>query len=437
MNLRDRVCLMYDFGLFQSFAMKLSESFGKVLYYSEYMRGFPLSIEAAIGKGIPGLERVMDFDERIDDADVIVFPDIYRGGLQERLRAEGKRVWGSGKAEELEIERVKTKEYLQKLGLPMNKWKKITGIKPLKEYLKTVEDKWIKTEGFRGDGETFHFDNFKLAEPRLNELEYKLGPMGKQRVFVIEDPIDSLCEWGYDGYTISGRFPSIGIQGVEKKNEAYACIVRPYDKLLKQLRTVNAKMAPALKGYDCNSLISTEVRITKDGTGYFIDPCMRGASPGGECYQNLYTNWGEIVWHGSNGELIDPETEKDDIYGVEVLINCEAGSRPWIPIYFPKEIEPFVKLRNAARIDGEYNVSNQEHGTVQVGAVVAKGKSFLIACERIAGYCKQIEGLGIEVKPETLLGAFESMRASEKMGLDVAPDPIPSEQEILKALGKP
>jgi hypothetical protein len=435
MNLSSKTALCYDFGLFQSFCQKLSESFGRVFYYSEYKKGFPLSIEAAIGVGMPGLERVMDFEDHIDEADVIVFPDIYHGAMQVRLRAEGKRVWGSGKAEELEIKRVDTKKFLTKIGLPMNKYRKITGIKPLKEYLKGVEDKWIKTEGFRGDGETFHFDNYKLAEPRLNELEFKLGPMGKARVFIVEDPIDSVSEWGYDNYTIDGQFAKTGIQGIEKKNEGYGGIVRPYADIIKQLRYVNAKMATALKKYEYRGLYSTEVRITKDGTGYFIDPCCRGASPAGECYQNLYTNWGEIVWGGSNGEMVEPEIDKGEIYGVEVLINCEAGSRPWVPVYFPKEIEPFVKLRNACRIDGEYNISNQDHGTVQVGAVVAKGKSFVESIKKLAGYCKQIEGLGIDVKCDAIASVMDAMRDSEKAGMSVAPDPIPTKEEVAKALG--
>lgn len=433
MNLQSKVALVYDFGLFESFAMKLSESFGKVLYYSEYKRGFPLSIEAAIGTGMPGIERVMDFDDHIDEADVVVFPDIYNGDKQVRLREEGKRVFGGGKSEELEVERVATKKFLEKIGLPMNKYRKITGIKALKEYLKTVEDKWIKTEGFRGDGETFHFDNFKLAEPRLDELEFKLGPMGSKRVFVVEDPIDSVSEWGYDGYTCDGKFASIGIQGIEKKDEAYVGIVREYSKILPQLRNVNTKLSPALKGYECRGLYSSEVRITKDGTGYFIDPCMRGASPAGECYQELYGNWGDIVWAASGGELIDPKPTAK--YGVEVLIHCDAGSRPWVPVYFPKEIQQWVKLRNAARIDGEYYISNQDHGIIQVGAVVATGKTLVEALKKIKEYCGKIEGLGIEVKPQSLCGAIDAIRDSEEMGMDVADDPIPSKEEVAKALG--
>jgi hypothetical protein len=435
-DLSGKTCLFFDFGLFNSFAQKLGESFGRVLYYCEYKRGFSLTLEKAIGQGMPNIERVDDFFDHVDEADVIVFPDIQNGDLQQYLRVEGKRVWGSGKAEELETNRADTKKYLEKIGLPMNKWRKVTGIRSLKEHLKNVEDKWIKTEGCRGDGETWHFQNYKLSEPRLNEMEFKLGIMGDERVFIVEDPIDSVAEWGYDGFTIDGQFAETGIMGIEKKNEAYVGIVRPYEKILPQLRNVNKRLAPALKGYEYRGLYSSEVRITKDGTGYFIDPCCRGAAPGGGSYQNLITNWGEIVWHGSNGELIEPDIDKGMKYSCEVLINCENGSRPWANIYFPKEIEHCVKLRNAVRKKGNYAVSNQEHGIIQMGTLVTTGKTFLDPVKLMADYAKQIEGDGIEVMTKSLCGAIDQIRKSAEMGWDVADDPIPSEKAVYEALGK-
>src|SRR6516164_8582044 len=99
----DKCICLHDYGLFASWALKLKEYFGRVLYYCPFKSGFPKSQLYAIGTGLEGVERVVDFWDHIQDVDIFFFPDIYDADLQEHLRELGFPVWGAGKGEELEI----------------------------------------------------------------------------------------------------------------------------------------------------------------------------------------------------------------------------------------------------------------------------------------------------------------------------------------------
>lgn len=440
MSLKTKIAIFVDYGLFMSFAVKLSESFGRVLYFCQWKSSFPKSCQAMIGENIPGIEKIHNFWNVFEDEDtspencVFIFPDIYDGDLQVYLRSIGKRVWGSGRSEDLELKRFETKRFIEKIGLPMNPYKQITGIKALREYLKSAGEKWIKIGCYRGDSETWNFKDYKLAEPKLDELEFRLGPLKSTMKFIVEDPIPDAVEWGFDGFSVDGNFGSYGIQGVERKDESYVGIVRKYDSISKPIRLVNDRLSKSFKEHEYRGFFSTEVRIQKDGKPYLIDPTARAGSPPSEVYQEMYSNWAEIIWAGADGEVANPQPTCS--YGVEALIHCDSGGRPWHPIFFPKDIAHCVKLRNATRFGTEWYVTNPDQGTIQVGAVVAIDKTLLGAIRKLKSYADKVEGFGIDVKVESLCKAVDVVRESEAMGFDVSDDPIPSEEEVYAALGK-
>src|SRR5713101_2326507 len=97
MDFSNRTALVIDQGLYVHVAEKLAESFGRVLYYCNGWRSaFPVSERFNIG------------------------------GEQEYLRRQGKRVWGSGHAEMLELHRDELKTLMKSAGLPVGTYKIIT-----------------------------------------------------------------------------------------------------------------------------------------------------------------------------------------------------------------------------------------------------------------------------------------------------------------------
>ncbi len=389
-NLRTKTALVWDNGIFTEIAVTLSKTFGRVLYYVPWTSGMPKSNALLIGEGIDGIERVASPWAHYDEIDLWVFPDVYEGDLQEWLVSQGKRVWGCRMGAELEIDRPKSKEASKKLGIDIGPYKVIKGLDALRKHLKANNDQWVKISGTRGDMETFGAKTYAKVEPRLDELEHNMGALKKIMQFTVEEGINDAVETGYDGYVIDGKFPKAAMTGVEVKDEAYLMKTIRWSELPDQVRSVNEKLAPALKRYGYRGFISTEVRCTKDGKAYLIDPCCRAGSPPNELYQVMMTNMAEAMWFGAGGTVIEPEFKAK--WGAEVLLISEWADENWMHVSFPEDVRENVKLRNFCVIEGEYYVIPQWTGSAEIGAVVALGDTPDEAIEECKRICDLVEG---------------------------------------------
>lgn len=433
MNLSNKTILVRDYGLFATWAQKLSEEFGRVLYYCPYKSAFPRSQQYAIGTGLEGVERITNFWDHVDETDIFFFPDVYDGDLQVALRDMGKPVWGAGKGEELELMRWQTKMFLKKdLHLPVQPVERIIGVDALREFLMENENKYVKISMLRGDFETFRHDNYRLSEPILDDVEQKLGPYKESKEFIVEDAIDDAVEVGYDGFTIDGQFPDPGMFGYEIKDVAYVGVVRPYGKLPKQVLEVNEKLAPAFEEYNYRGFWSSEIRVGKDGKPYLTDPCCRAGSPPSELYQEMFHNWGEIIWAGAHGELVTPEPVGK--YGVEVLVHSQWADQHWQAVYVEPGARQFVKLRNVCQIGDTLYVAPQVVGLPEIGAIVAVDDSLLGAIKKVKGYCEMVTGYSIDLNLDRVAEAVTTIKESQAQGIEFSDDPLPSEAQVAKVL---
>lgn len=420
-NLKSKTALIWDFGIFAGMAVSLAKDFGRVLYYVPWANGYPKSNARSIGKGIDGVERVDSPWPYFDDIDIWIFPDVFDGELQEHLVSQGKRVWGCRLGAELEIDRPTSKEASKKLGIDIGPYKVITGLDALRKHLKANDDQWVKISGTRGDMETFGAKTYEKVEPRLDELEHNLGALKKVMKFTVEQGIPDAVETGYDGYTIDGKFPKNAMTGVEVKDEAYLMKTVRWSELPEQVRSVNEKLAPALKKYGYRGFLSTEVRCTDDGKAYLIDPCCRAGSPPNELYQLLMSNMAEAIWYGAEGIVIEPEFKAK--WGAEVLLISDWADKNWMQVSFPKEVADNVKLRNFCMIEGEYYVIPQWTGSAEIGAVVALGDTpdqAIAECKRI---CELVEGHLLD-KPVDALDI-----AREQLDKVLGPDKAESKEQ--------
>lgn len=427
MNLKSKCALVYDNGIFTAMAETLAKDFGRVLYYVPWTSGMPKSNALLIGEGIDGIERVTSPWPHFDEIDIWIFPDVYEGELQEWLAAQGKRVWGCHGGAVLELDRPASKEESKKLGIDIGPYKVITGLDALRKHLKANDDQWVKISGTRGDMETFGAKTYEKVEPRLDELEHNLGALKKIMTFTVEQGINDAVETGYDGYCIDGKFPKGAMTGVEVKDEAYLMKTVAWRDLPDPVRSVNTKLAPSLKKYGYRGFISTEVRCTKDGKAYLIDPCCRAGSPPNELYQVMMTNIAEVIWYGAEGIVIEPEFKAK--WGAEVLLISDWADQNWMHVSFPEEIRENVKLRNYCCIDGEYYVIPQWTGSAEIGAVVALGNTpdeAITECKRI---CELVEGHLLSKPVDALDIAREQLE--EVLGED---KPLTKEQKQAEAM---
>jgi len=414
LNLKDKSCLIYDYGLFLELAIKLSESFKRTMYYVPWKAAFPRSSLALIGNGISGLERVLDFWDAVPDADLIVFPDIYDGDIQNYLRKNGKRVWGSGKGDALELDRWETKKLLKNIGLNVIHSERIIGMNALRNRLQQVSDKWIKMSRYRGDMETFHHDDYKASLPQLNEIANSMGAQSEVAEFIIEDSIPGV-EIGYDAYTIDSKYPSVGNYGYEIKSAGYIGQVMPYKNLPSIIQEVNEKLAKTFKNSQYRNFFSAEIRIGPDKKGYVIDPCCRVGCPPGGVQTELFKNLPEILWFGAEGVCIDPEPAGK--FSCELILWSSWAKTNWLEIRFPKEIRKWVKLRSMTFINESYYIVPQ-HYTSSVGTITAVGDSMESVIADVKKRAEKVKGFATSSDADSLDKAKEEIEKGRKYGIN-------------------
>ncbi len=135
-----------DNGLYVSFARMLTkQGVGRVEYYSPWQGAFPRSQQLLIGDGFDDIYRVTYPLQDADSVDLWVFLDVYHSDLQLYLESNGCRVFGTRKGDEMELHRWEFKEYLKKLGLPVQPCEHVIGFDELRKLLKSVKNKFVKT----------------------------------------------------------------------------------------------------------------------------------------------------------------------------------------------------------------------------------------------------------------------------------------------------
>lgn len=407
--------LIYDFGLFTSLAEVLARHGAKVGYFVPWETSFSDGRELLIGEGLEGVERHKYWDDVVDDYTTLVFPDCMCGDLQAYYRRKGYNVYGSGKAAELELLRWKTKERFEKAGLPVNKCYKVKGTKALRQFFLDHEDEdgwFVKVSGLRGLGETWFARNYRDAKGMIDELDSKHGVLVYLLHFIIEKSIPEADEIGYDGISIDGQFPKASFYGYEIKDKAYFGALTDYDDLDEDLKKVNAVCAGVMNELEYRNSFSSELR-----NEYCIDLTARHASPAGEVIYEAIQNLPEVITAGARGELVEPEWSHK--YGAQIILCSEWAMEHSLPVTFPEEIRPFVKLYNHCRVDDEGPIGLADYFVPQIakmkqiGSVVALADDPQEAVDLCKERAKQVKAFDLEMETDALDEAMELVEKSE------------------------
>lgn len=410
MDYKDKTCIVIDHGLFISLADKLSESFGKVYYFSCWEGSFPNSNDTLVGSGFHKFERINDFWSILDTIDLFVFTDVYSGPLQVYLQSIGKRVWGGRNGDLMEIKRSDFIIKMQEIGL-LTPWTEfITGMEALRDYLIGVEDKYVKVDSmFRGDLETFHHINYDISKPILDKLAYQIGPRQDTIQFIVQDPIDAVVETGYDGYVIDGMFPDQCLFGIEVKDKGYIGEVRDYDKIPVQIKEVNDKLAPLFKEYGYRGFFSSEIRVTADGDAYLIDMTCRCPSPPTSTMLEVYSNLAEIMYEGADGTLIQPEFNAK--FGAEIIGFNDFLREGFVQLFFDDKDAQWIKQPNICMIEDKTYCIPQKYADMNMVAnVVAIGDDIDSVISELKERVSSIQGNGFNADPNVLDETVEELK---------------------------
>jgi hypothetical protein len=417
-SLSSKCVLVCDNGLFAELACRLTRQFGRVLYFMPWANAYPKSAAAFVGTGLEGVERVPTFWDRVAEADLVVFPDVYFSDAQEVVRERfHKPVWGHGSAEALELDRVGTRALQRRLGVPGPPSRRVVGIGALAEYLADPahENRWLKISTYRGDGETFHHETWHTTRVWLDRFRDRVGPVADEYEFLVERHLEGI-EVGYDGWTVHGQFPTAAYWGFEVKDEGYVGRFQPYREMPACIREVNERMSPVLAEARAVGFCSFEFRLGEDGVARMIDPCMRAGSPPFEATQEAYANLGEILWEGAHGRLVEPAPLGE--YIAEALIHSQEALTNWVPLECPPADRRWLKVRNVAVVGGELYHVPVGGQMPEIGAVVAAGDTLEEAIGLVKERAERIKGFGLQIKAEALDRALEEVEEARKYGVE-------------------
>ena len=408
----NQTVIIYDRGLYSYRAEEFAKVYSKVQYFIPESNTYPSSVKDDIATDLEGVERIYDLWSNIDKAGWIYFPDCYDGDFQNWLRNRGYIVFGEGLSGKLEMDKGFFYEKLEEAGMEVPYTFLAESLCEAMEYLEAKKDKWLKPASSfsRGDFETYHFVNMNQAIPWFNELKFKLGRRCDDLEILIQDPVDSECEVGYDGFCIDGKFTENAMCGYEIKDKGL--IGKVFSEVPKIISDINDKMSPYLK--DCRGHWSTELRIDRDKNVYFIDPTLRVPSPPGELFDIIYKNYPEACGKIANGEV--PILKNRARYGAEIMLFSAWYEDHELCVEFPKEFKDNIKLKSHNKRGDCYYCTPNDNGGY-FGGVAAVGDTIKEATERAIEIIGTIDAYQLEYDKGTFDKVQEQIKAGGKFGI--------------------
>ena len=420
MKLSDKTALFYSHGGSHTYlAMILAEDFKSVLFYTPNRGLYPHPALSCIGKGLPGITVIESFEEYVDKADLFVFPYSGDGDIQKRLRAMGKRVFGSGDVEKLEQNRVLFKDKLASRGLPTAPHEIFQGIETLRKLSKDDPGWWIKIYGehstYRALCETFYLDSYAKSANRLDNLAVVLGCQRDTWDFMGEKPLPGF-ETGSDRFFSGGKVLSLGTWGFEIKNLAYVAKCDDVDKFPKHIRTVNDAMVPVWQKYGLSGVLSDEIRIHK-GKPYCVDLTPRFGSPPGEMTARLYKNISNMIWGCAGGEEIKPE--KIATYAASLNLKSKDATKGDLPLDVKEKDLSRIALKASCKIKGQfYRILDPfDADDEEIATAFGFGETIEDAQAECLEYCEKIDAPGINYPADAFDEVSEVLEQAEKNGL--------------------
>lgn len=400
--------LIYDHGLCTEIAVTLARAGHTVAYHSPaYSRAFPKSAEAKIGYGLEGVERVDNFWQAVDRADMVICPDTFSADIVYELRKRGKPYFGAGDAEVLEHDRAEMKTLQKRLGLPVGPYKVIHGIEALADYLKSHDDVWVKINQFRGDIETFHHETWDSSQAQfIGRMMIDFGANAPNIEFLVEQPIEGI-EVGFDGFCIDGEYPMPCLVGYEAKDEGY--LGATCNELPKPLSLVNEKLSKIFRQYKSKTIFSTEVRIDDSGKGYLIDPCVRAPHPPLAVELEAFQNFDKLI------TLQADKTKTGVKYWAALELKSDWVEDHWTEVTFPAHLRQLVKLQQACRLDGHYYALP---GSFVIATVIGSGSIMETAIKNCKAVAHEVDARGLYFNEACLDKlANETVPAGRKAGV--------------------
>ena len=321
---------------------------------------------------------------------------------------------------------------LAEVGLNVPPHIVLKGLTNLRLHLQDAEDVYVKISKFRGDTETLHWTSYDQMEGALDAYAVRFGPLKELITFYVFDAIDTEIEDGIDAYRAAGQWPKTILHGYEQKDKAYIGAMQKFEDTPEEVRHVSEAIAPVLDRMtgDGAMKFSTEVRITKDGESYFIDPTCRFGSPPsqGECC--LIKNLGEIIYHGAMGELVEPDTE--DEFVVQAHVSLEGDRTDWNCLKLDGDVAKALKGGFCCQVNSLLALPPiTEYHSSEVGYLCATGPTLAEAIERLRDLKDKLPD-GTKCEFASLADLLREIQGAEDKGMELTSQPVPDPAIVME-----
>lgn len=431
-ELSEVTACVLDHGLFPHLAVELAKSCKRVLYQNlAAVDAFPTLNKCIIGWGHENIEPILLPEDHWDyknEIDLYVFPDLYHGGEQRELESQGKAVWGTRHGDRLEVFRGRFLKALGDAGLEVAPHSIIVGLSDLREHLMTNEDQYVKISRYRGTMETFHWRDQDHDAGWLDFMAVKLGPAQELIVFYVFPAIDTDIEIGGDTYCVDGQYPEMMVAGYEHKDKGYFGSVLAANEMPQQLQSVNAAFSAELADHHYRNLISSEVRIKGDKF-YFIDPTRRFPCPASGSQLKLIKNLSDVIWHGANGILLQPEWNAH--FAAECVITAKGDKTCWSVIDFPEDLRDWVMCGGSCQIDGRTCWPPDESHGEEVGWLVNIGETPKAAIQGMLDKAALLPD-GVSAATDSLADLLKEVETGQEEGIAFTKKPLPEPAIVIE-----
>jgi hypothetical protein len=359
-------------GLHVDTARQLGKEGHEVNYHMPWVSAYPKFEMFAPGLGIKEINKVLDYGPYIDDADVIVFPDIGMGKLAHWLRGNGHNVFGAGLGEEMENDRMKSVEVMNKLGIKcpktvvatglteaLNTMKKLFGVQETNQ--KSGGSYFIKFNIWRGSLESFPAKSMEQVNFMFDSLRSSMGPYVEQIPVIIQEAIEGI-ETGADLFFNGETFLYPAMWGFEYGGNYTGLMTSDMTIFKEDLD----KAATYLKSVNYRGAFSFEC-IFDGKDSYWIDWTCRFPMPLGLLYSSFSNGkLGEFIYGVATGEAKETPFPDNKYLGCLEIYSDEAIKK-YLPLHGGDNTRFIRYMMNG---DTAYSVPGV---TTFVGAVCASG----------------------------------------------------------------
>ncbi len=416
--------LMIDNGESTGLAELLGRSID-VAYYSSWVKSYPLSRLVYPGVGLDGVTRINDPISYLQETppDLVIIPDLYQNDLERLARKLGIPCFGPGEGTRLETDRWFLKEFLIENDLPIIPAIQLKGIDALEACLRNPkhEDKWIKVSVFRGDMNTYHHKNWRFSSNWFADLARRLGPIGRDILFIVEDALDDAVELSIEGIWVDGVLLEPFMVGMEIKDAGeFGFFCGHARNLPNQIQDILDIVAGYFAETEYRGFFALEMRMLKDGTAFLNDVAARIPTPPGSVLTASIQNLPEVMAAAGAGEIVTPNIG-DAKYLTEIIMKSKVVVRDFLPVFCPEELRESIALFSHCIIDGDYWAiphTPEDDEMETFGSVFCSGETPEQCEEGCNSIIEQVEAQGMFYKSNVLTEAQNQMAKVAELGIE-------------------